>query len=675
LQYSKKKTLLICIFDQGGNHERPKWIKWSTSGVQYEPNENLMQEAQRRLSYNVSIGNQQQSKHQQQQQQLAQNQYQSERQKILNRTSNCYEQSSRLSQMINPVKFPVTEDFDSEVLDINVDDINYEDDDIFGDEDEEQPQQPAQHYHQQQQHYQQNPNKKHIQLDLTVHKQVKSSSESSASTSTSSISAMSNTHAHTHIHTQTNNCNRPTYLKHLKQNDTTTDNTKQNNSNATTTTNNNNHQQQQQSASVSPFTASNSSSSISYASNQHSQIKKFKYPIPPPPPIISTSPKPPDHHSGNIYVVKKSSNQLSTDAASIVVTNKTEFKFLQPSLSPSYSSSSSPSHSSASQPPSPQQQQQLPILSQTILPTPADIALPTLIEPKAYPLMASLANFSHFDIQSVLFNYESVKQTKDTLHKSINTRTGASAASRQSSFENLNKTLPATHNIHLLNSKLNEADCKQRKKSTNHPDLTNNNSSSIINNKRLSSSLFVYLNEDEASKMKRLSDGLSGSDLVDECEPFFRLELGGDTFKGLGLVDDVSQRRMMKLNSISCLDKITMNYKKDIVDLIESNNNEPFTIEFQDYGAYFYRYYFNNYEHANYVGVDANIGPVAISIRRDKIYSGPLGGSPKAPQNTLNPLLLNNINNDVPFNYAYRFIFRTSGVIEYLIFSIDWIFS
>ncbi len=240
-----------------------------------------MQEAQRRLSYNVSIGNQQQSKHQQQQQQLAQNQYQSERQKILNRTSNCYEQSSRLSQMINPVKFPVTEDFDSEVLDINVDDINYEDDDIFGDEDEEQPQQPAQHYHQQQQHYQQNPNKKHIQLDLTVHKQVKSSSESSASTSTSSISAMSNTHAHTHIHTQTNNCNRPTYLKHLKQNDTTTDNTKQNNSNATTTTNNNNHQQQQQSASVSPFTASNSSSSISYASNQHSQIKKFKYPIPP----------------------------------------------------------------------------------------------------------------------------------------------------------------------------------------------------------------------------------------------------------------------------------------------------------------------------------------------------------------------------------------------------------
>ena len=499
-----------------------------------------MQEAQRRLSYNCNTQTNQKI------------QQTTEKQKFLNRTSNCYE-NTRITKY-GP------DDYDLDELDINVADLNYEDDDIFGDDDDESKQK----------------NNKYITNNQI---KTKTSSQSSASTSTSSISACSSSAK----------SNKKQRVKDVPI--------------------------------VTQPTATYSCQSV----------KKFKYPINP---------------AETMFMVKKT-NQLASDVSSIVVTNKTEFKFLQPSSSSSYSSSSSPSPSSLSQPPSPQQQIMSP-------PPPPPAAITETLS-----IMATLANFSHFDLQSVLFNYETLKHIKDTLHKSINTRTGASAASRQSSFENLNKTLPATQSGNLLLGKdylIANQDLvdKQRKKSSSETPNTN---------KRLSSSLFVYLDEES----KRLSDcsATKFNELVQECAPFFKLELGGDTFKGLGLVEEVSQRRMMKLNSISCLDKICLNYKRDIIDLIESNNNEPFTIEYQDYGAYYYRYYFNNLDHANYVGVDDKIGPVAVSIRRDKLF---MAQQSNRSNNTINPMLISNVNSDTPFEYAYRFILRTSGVFYLFLF-------
>lgn len=142
--------------------------------------------------------------------------------------------------------------------------------------------------------------------------------------------------------------------------------------------------------------------------------------------------------------------------------------------------------------------------------------------------------------------------------------------------------------------------------------------------------------------------------LVDEC-PFFRLEIGGDIFKGLGLCEDISQRRMMKLNSINILDKVSSFYKKEIIDMIETNTNEPFTIEFQDWGAFFYRFYFFNQDHTNYLGVDPNIGPCAISLKREKIL---IDTSRNYSTNTINY----NSSNEKNYEYAYRFIVRTSDV-------------
>jgi hypothetical protein len=61
-----------------------------------------------------------------------------------------------------------------------------------------------------------------------------------------------------------------------------------------------------------------------------------------------------------------------------------------------------------------------------------------------------------------------------------------------------------------------------------------------------------------------------------------------------------------------------------------------------NYGAHFYRYYFFNQDHVNYLGIDKDIGPVSISIKRDKI------------------VFIDN--NQHQSEHVYRFIMRISEV-------------
>ena len=265
-------------------------------------------------------------------------------------------------------------------------------------------------------------------------------------------------------------------------------------------------------------------------------------------------------------------------------------------------------------------------------------------------LMNSFQFFSHFDVQSILFDYNDIKLKKDSLHTSLNIRTGASAASRQGSMENLSKiasttTLPAEQtylsrvNNQYFNNNLKNETISLSSSSSPRPSLTNTQSSSSS-----SSNVGSIIPQQQQETIKILlsnesSSLIAMSELVDNC-PCFKLEIGGDLFRGLGLVKE-SQRRFMKLNSISLLDKIT-NYKKELADQIENNFNEPFAIEFQDYGAHFYRYYFFNQDHVNYLGIDKDIGPVAISIKRDKV------------------IFIDN--NQHQSEHVYRFIMRTSEV-------------
>ena len=101
-------------------------------------------------------------------------------------------------------------------------------------------------------------------------------------------------------------------------------------------------------------------------------------------------------------------------------------------------------------------------------------------------------------------------------------------------------------------------------------------------------------------------------------------------------------------------------YKKEIIDMIESNTNESFTIEFQDWGAYFYRFYFFNQDHTNYLGVDPSIGPCAISLKREKIL---IDTSRNYSTNTIS---YQSSSSDKNYEYAYRFIVRTADVSFFL---------
>ncbi len=181
-------------------------------------------------------------------------------------------------------------------------------------------------------------------------------------------------------------------------------------------------------------------------------------------------------------------------------------------------------------------------------------------------------------------------------------------------------------------------------------------------NSRYSTSLLLYMNEDislTGSLKKREDPELAGrrlsksvtTKLVEEC-PFFRVEVGGDVFKGLGLCGDASQRRMMKLNSLSILDRVNSFYNKEIIEEIEANMNQPFMLEFQDWGAYYYRFYFSGKEHSNYLGIDDNVGPCAISIKREKLLV----------ENRRNDSTNTVVGNEKAYEYVYRLIFRSSDV-------------
>ena len=262
-------------------------------------------------------------------------------------------------------------------------------------------------------------------------------------------------------------------------------------------------------------------------------------------------------------------------------------------------------------------------------------------------------------MQSTLFNYAYVTLIMHTLHAAAaNIKTGASAASAlgQSSAT----TLPAPPPSHQTS-----------------PNPAINHSSTLladpINSSMVNKQPIVFgigcaprLNESlRSNESNSSSSSCLNLDLVEEC-PCFRCEIGGDTFRGLGLVHDVSQRRMMKLSSVCVLEKCSAHYRKELCDSMEANANEPFTVEYQDWGAYFYRFYFGGVQdHANYVGCDKCLGPVAISIRRDKLTVEPLAranSSTAMEGGKSGNTPISSSSSNAAYDYAYRFILRTCDV-------------
>ncbi|XP_037803749.1 signal-induced proliferation-associated 1-like protein 2 isoform X6 [Penaeus monodon] len=123
-------------------------------------------------------------------------------------------------------------------------------------------------------------------------------------------------------------------------------------------------------------------------------------------------------------------------------------------------------------------------------------------------------------------------------------------------------------------------------------------------------------------------DGRSNH-LVNSC-PFFRNELGGESERVVSLsrdwgcgtrsgssADPPVLYRSVAATTIGLLEPATgqSHWRTTLCPYVRS----PYTIEAVDQGAGYYRSYFCGQEHQNWLGVDDSLGPVAVSIRREKV--------------------------------------------------------
>ncbi|XP_054844049.1 signal-induced proliferation-associated 1-like protein 2 isoform X3 [Eublepharis macularius] len=189
--------------------------------------------------------------------------------------------------------------------------------------------------------------------------------------------------------------------------------------------------------------------------------------------------------------------------------------------------------------------------------------------------------FAHYDVQSILFNINDAMVTRITVGKRKNITTGASAASQ---------TPMAAGQIGSCESPLG--------------------SKEDLNSKE-------NLDADEG-------DGKS-NDLVLSCS-YFRNETGGEGDRRIAL-SRANSTSFSSGESCSFESSLSSHCTNAGVSVLEvPRENQPihrekvkrYIIEHIDLGAYYYRKFFYGKEHQNYFGTDENLGPVAVSIRREK---------------------------------------------------------
>ncbi|CAH1103721.1 unnamed protein product [Psylliodes chrysocephalus] len=139
-------------------------------------------------------------------------------------------------------------------------------------------------------------------------------------------------------------------------------------------------------------------------------------------------------------------------------------------------------------------------------------------------------------------------------------------------------------------------------------------------------------------------DGQS-NDLVESC-PFFRNEIGGEEER------IVSLSRLQNGHNRKPLHRPPLAYGVAVLEFAAGETHWrhstcpyqrfPRPIENVDQGALYFRKYFVGQEHQNWFGMDEQLGPVVISIKREKVVH---------PENQLTTTLM---------QYQYRVVARTS---------------
>ncbi|XP_058489745.1 signal-induced proliferation-associated 1-like protein 3 isoform X2 [Solea solea] len=225
-------------------------------------------------------------------------------------------------------------------------------------------------------------------------------------------------------------------------------------------------------------------------------------------------------------------------------------------------------------------------------------------------------SFVHFDAQSILFDLHEAAAQRDYATQRRNTATGASAASVS---------------------------------------LSVSRSSALLMNEPVYSSIEdLTMSLDPASTTPSLNlDPLDspagahspGSLLL--CCPHFLNETGGHGERNISFLSSSAERGgegggeggrgwLRKSNASVSVVEVPIEQQVTRLDRLKL-----FSIEHVDMGARYYRDYFHGKEHSNYFGTDDKLGPVAVSIRREKLED----------------------TKDLKDQYQYRLVVRTSELI------------
>uniref|UniRef100_A0A3P9HXX0 Signal-induced proliferation-associated 1-like protein 1 n=1 Tax=Oryzias latipes TaxID=8090 RepID=A0A3P9HXX0_ORYLA len=218
--------------------------------------------------------------------------------------------------------------------------------------------------------------------------------------------------------------------------------------------------------------------------------------------------------------------------------------------------------------------------------------------------------FAHFDVQSLLFDLNEAVHSRQSGGKRKNTTTGASAAAAASAS--------ATSSLSSNQSGGYGSPCGSQEE-LSKDSLGGGNSTNPA----------LDPGDDKSN------------DLVLSC-PCFRNEIGGEVSTQMS---DYSSSGSTEEGPLETT--LSTHFTNAGVAVLEAPKDGPgqhadrskrYLIEHVDLGAYYYRKYFYLREHWNYLGVDETLGPVAVSLRREKLED----------------------HKDHGQQYNYRVIFRTS---------------
>uniref|UniRef100_A0A8C7SBQ8 Signal-induced proliferation-associated 1-like protein 2 n=1 Tax=Oncorhynchus mykiss TaxID=8022 RepID=A0A8C7SBQ8_ONCMY len=225
--------------------------------------------------------------------------------------------------------------------------------------------------------------------------------------------------------------------------------------------------------------------------------------------------------------------------------------------------------------------------------------------------------FAHYDVQSVLFNISEAVANRADLGRRKNTTTGASAASQcQAPASGLGDSATP---IPVCESPIGICEELGHKASMD-ADEGDGKSNTLV----LSCPYFRNETGGEGERRVALSKASSASYGSGDYAPSY-----GGGGQGYSVESSLSTRCTNAGVSVLEVSRESQAFHRDMY--------KRYIIEHIDQGAYYYHKYFYNKDHQNYFGTDENLGPVAVSIRREKMDEGKEGAQ-----------------------YNYRVTFRTS---------------